>query len=221
MIDREIRSDLRKHILPVIGLLCLLVAVPILALDQHEERSLRDITKIEDDAERLSAFDSWAAEILSLSEEPTQFGDWRYHESKDEMTGQVSSRFVYSYSDNRLSGWISSGKLLLGVTCPDGVYLRANDLRFDSEFTSDFNFQYQVMRVRFDDDPIDSVIWYVWEDNNDGASLEHRQRAAFVQSLLNKERLMVEVELFSSEGRKQVGHFNLLGFAEAYEQCPK
>ena len=188
-------------------LIAIILAVSAFALDQYEDRSLRDILLIEDDAERLSAFDAWAKELISSSQLPAEFGDWQYAESKDEMAGNVSSRYVFAYSDNVLSGWLDSGNLLLGVTCPASVYVRANTLGFASEYGSGVGSQ--SMRVRFGDGPVHSVLWYVWESTNDGASLGEAASAAFIQSMLSSESLMIEVELFGTEGRKEVAHLNL------------
>ena len=146
----------------------------------------------------------------------TAIAEWRYNETTDEMTGKVSQRFVYTYSENELEGSVKSGPLLLGINCNGSVYMRANDLGLEYE---SFDKRDHPSRVRFDDSSIETHTWRVWEDNHDGATLDE-DTDEFVLSVSRSDRLRIEVKLSYVDGRKQVADFDLDGFSDAYNQCP-
>ena len=150
----------------------------------------------------------------TLATDPAS-AEWRYHETTDEMTGEIDQRFVVTYSENEHEGWLDSGPLMLGFDCAGSVYMRANEmgLEYESFATRD-----HPSRVRFDDGSIETYTWTVWEDNHDGATLSEADDE-FILSVSRSDRLMIEVKLFGIDGRKQVAQFDLTGFLEAYKQC--
>ena len=192
----------------------MMVAVPCSSLNPSEIEEIRSIISIQNDAERLKSFDTWAKRMIPSDYPADTVGNWEYIESIDEMDGTVSGRYVISYSENELSGWLNTGPLLFGVSCTDSVYIRANDLGFDYDYRD----RSQNTRIRFDDEAIYDVNWIVWEDNRDGASLSN-SNDSLLSKMLGSKRLMIEVVLSNVDGRRQVANFNLLGFSDIYERC--
>ena len=193
-----------------------LVALPCSSLEPEEILELRAITRIQDDADRLNAFDSWAKSVLPPATVPGDELDWVYVETKDELTGTVDGRLIVSVSKNDIHGRLDSGRLLLGVSCGGAVYMMAPDL-------GGFGYQtyltmLQTTRVRFDDPPVHVYYWTVSAENNEIASLNWGH-SPFVVSLSAGTRMTIEVELADAE--KQEAHFGLSGFTEVYGRCPK
>ena len=198
------------------GIAVILVAVPCSSLEPDEILGIQAITRIQDDADRLSAFDSWAKSVLPSATVPDDELDWVYIETKDDLTGAIDGRLIMSVSKNDIHGRLDSGRLLLGVSCGGSVYMMATDL-------GGFGYQasltmLQTTRVRFDDAPVHVYFWTVSAKNSEIASLNEGHRL-FVVSLSAGTRMTIEVELADAE--KQAAHFGLSGFTEAYGRCPK
>lgn len=151
---------------------------------------------------------------------------WEVNESKDELTGEVTGRFLVGYSKNYIKGWLStSTRLMLGVTCsPNGavsVYARLNNVGFevhDYEIETWGTYRWNFSRVMFDKNTPVKVKMNVWDGNNDGATLWNPKDAKFIKSLKDANSLRWQVSAFSMK-YDQVAEFSLAGFTSAYKKC--
>ena len=154
---------------------------------------------------------------------------WEVISSTDQMSGKTS-KFIISYSNNILKGWLRDGRVLVGYTCGGGIYLRANDLGFqidDIDCGSYSCSRLQYVRVKFDDEPPERIRFSVWEKNNDGMSLikESPYRSGrndeefLIQEMKASNTMLIEVALFGTKGREQIATFDLKGFTIAFDQC--
>ena len=155
---------------------------------------------------------------------------WAYSESKDEMSGKVTG-YLVSYSKNTLDGWLNkSGKIIFGYTCGQGFYVRANNLGFsmdDSDCDQYSCKRTHYARVKFDDTGTSNIRFSVWEDDNDGMSLQKRSgyperkdiEGFLIRSMKAHSTMRLEVELINTKGRQQIAKFDLTGFTRAYNQC--
>lgn len=148
---------------------------------------------------------------------------WSFQQSKDEMSGKVTG-YLTSYSRNTLTGWLRNGKIILGYTCGQGFYVRANDLGFttDDLDCDEYSCQRtQYARVKFDDGSPSDIRFLVWEDNNDGMSLQkYSSYPSLINSMKAGKTMYLELELFNTKGNQQIAEFDLGGFTKAYGQCP-
>lgn len=152
---------------------------------------------------------------------------WTYQQSKDQMSGKVTG-YLTARSNNTLQGWLKNGKAHFGYTCGSGFYVRANDLGFATDdvdcsqygCTSD-----HYSRVKFDDGQPTSVTFSVWDDNNDGMSLQKSDYSNsdyeqfFKSSMRSGQKMYLEVELFNTDGKQQIAEFDLTGFTKALNRC--
>lgn len=153
---------------------------------------------------------------------------WSYHQSKDEMSGKVTG-YITSYSKNTLNGWLRNGKVMLGYACGQGFYVRANDIGFtidDLDCNQYWCKRTHYARVKFDDGSTSDIGFSVWEDNNDGMSLQklsgypERDNESFlINSMKAGTTMYLELELFNTKGNQQIAEFDLIGFTKAFSQC--
>ena len=152
---------------------------------------------------------------------------WLVRNSTDRMSGKVT-KYLYSDSKNILQGWHRSGKLLLGYTCGDQIYVRANNIGFHVDGSGSIYGcrRLQYARVKFDNEPPKHVQFCVWRDNRDGMSFEGRRYSSLdlsqeqiLQKMKTSKVMLVEVTLFNTKGKKQIAEFDLTGFTVAFNQC--
>jgi RNA polymerase subunit RPABC4/transcription elongation factor Spt4 len=165
---------------------------------------------------------------VSSSEPKKPKSAWSYHQSKDEMSGKVTG-YITSYSRNTLNGWLRNGKVLLGYTCGQGFYVRANDLGFTMDDLDCDQYSCKrthYARVKFDDGSPSDIRFSVWDDNNDGMSLQKHNaylkrdnKSFLINSMKAGTTMYLEIELLNTKGKQQIAEFDLRGFTKAFAQC--
>lgn len=171
-----------------------------------------------------------AYQDLSPTSKPTAAkpkSAWEYIESRDEMSGDVT-RAIVGRSKNTLTGWLSSGKVLLFYTFGQGFFVVAEDLGFAVDDIDCDQYgckSIQFARVKFDDGPPSNIMFSVLEDNHDGMSLQKTRRHSsedketFLINAMKAGAIMyLELELFNTKGNQQVAEFDLTGFTKAFNQ---
>ena len=160
--------------------------------------------------------------FLPATQSQPSKSSWDYYETKDKMTGKIDQRFIVSYSENELKGWLKKGKIVLAYSCGSGFYVRANDIGFHTDNIDCNSFgcsSTQYARIKFDEDPPFDVSFTVWEGNNDGMSLHHGYQTVIIYKMKKGSRMFLELELFFTKGEQQIAEFNLNGFTKAFNRC--
>ena len=145
--------------------------------------------------------------------------EWVYGESKDELTGKINQRHVVAYSENKVEGWISKRKVLLGVVCGEkDPYLRTNDISLTGSIDCTEYGCTTKQRMRFKFDNVSealTVTAYVWEHSN-GASFSSGE---LIRLMKPAGSVKVEFEPILTQGKKVIAHFSLIGFSKALSKC--
>ena len=156
--------------------------------------------------------------FLPVTQSQSSKSSWNYYEIKDKMTGKIDQRYIVSYSENELKGWLKKGKILLGYTCGSGFYVRANDIGFHTDNIDCNSFgcsSTQYSSIKFDEDPPFNVSFTVWEENNDVMARNPGYQTPILYTMKTGSRLFFELELFFTKGEQQIAEFNLNGFLES------
>lgn len=154
--------------------------------------------------------------VLSVSAQ----AQWKYNESKDELTGKVSSRHVFTLSNNRIQGTFSKDFILLIVKCDKETPILGTNhisLEGDIDCTSYSGcIATQAMRFKFDnvEKPLNTTA-YLFE-HRDAAYFESKKLVDLMKKALE---VRIEFEPMFTKGKKVIADFSLVGFSKALKKC--
>ena len=152
---------------------------------------------------------------VAHSKEVKKFRDWYGIVSEDQMSGN-KRYYIITYSQNKLSGWLNNGKIILGYE--NGFYVRANDLGFQVDNVSCSNYgceSKQYTRMKVDDGNPNNFKFRVLENNRDIMSLKNG-KSQWIKKMKNGETMYLEVFLSNTDSNGQIARFSLMGFTAAY-----
>ena len=147
---------------------------------------------------------------------------WEYNESKDELTGKVSTRYIVAFSNNRIQGDFSKGLVFLIMNCgEESPRLGTIDIPLEGKDIDCTSYSKcistQTMRFKFDNvqEPL-NVTADLFE-HRDGAHLRSKKLVDLMKKAIG---VRIEFEPMFTRGTKVIADFSLVGFTKAFGRCP-